>query len=231
MKNLCFSVFLIVDENKSKQLSWLKISIFRLLRNCESHERHKKKEIRQVDRFCSVSTMANDSKIEKHILQLPNIEDAGKLAFTLFNVFTPEECQEWIDMTEKRGYGQALIGRNQVFVPGIRNNSRCMIDDVDMADKIFQRIKPYLPETFNNFQLVGLNERLRFLRYDPGEKFKRHYGNEKKSYFLIFIGQCLILDGIFPRNDGSGEQSFIVSFCWLFLFSLKTNSFRRFNCI
>ena len=132
--------------------------------------------------------MTSESIIEKHDLQLPNPEDAGKLAFTLLNVFTPEECQEWIEITEKRGYAQALIGRNQVFVPGVRNNSRCMIDDVDMAEKIFQRIKSYLPDVWGNFRLVGLNERLRFLRYDPGEKFKRHLGKRKNLIFSFSYG-------------------------------------------
>ena len=120
--------------------------------------------------------MTSNSKIEKCDLQLPNEVDEGKLAFVLLNVFTPEECQEWIDLTEERGYTPALIGKTQVFVPDVRNNSRCMIDDANMADKIFQRIKSYLPDVWESYQLVGLNERLRFLRYDPGEKFERHFG-------------------------------------------------------
>jgi len=41
------------------------------------------------------------------------------------------------------------------------------------------------------FELVGLNERLRFLRYDPGQKFVPH------------------TDGQYRRQDGSGEKSFI----------------------
>lgn len=122
--------------------------------------------------------MTSDSKIEKHDLQLPNTDDAEKLAFILLNVFTPEECQEWIDMTEQRGYSPALIGRAQVLVPDVRNNSRCMIDDVNMADRLFQRIKSYLPDVWDRCQIVGLNERLRFLRYDPGERFEPHFGKK-----------------------------------------------------
>jgi hypothetical protein len=45
--------------------------------------------------------MSTTSNIEKHDLPLPNKADAGKLAFFLLNVFTPKECQQWIDMTEK----------------------------------------------------------------------------------------------------------------------------------
>jgi linoleoyl-CoA desaturase len=44
--------------------------------------------------------MSTASNIEKHDLSLPNKADAGQLAFILLNVFTPEECQQWIEMAE-----------------------------------------------------------------------------------------------------------------------------------
>ncbi|CAF0866067.1 unnamed protein product [Rotaria sordida] len=137
--------------------------------------------------------MTTTLNIEKHDVLLPNREDDGKLAFILLNVFTPEECQQWIKMTEERGYSPALInlGEQQVLMTDIRNNDRCMIDDVAMAQMIFERIKLYLPNVFEDHQLVGLNERLRFLRYDPGQKFEKH------------------LDGTYYRNDGSLERSYI----------------------
>lgn len=114
--------------------------------------------------------MTTMSNIEKHDVPLPNREDAGKLAFILLDVFTHEECEQWIKITEKRRYTPALLnlGAQSVLMTDIRNNDRCMIDDVDMAQTIFERIKSYLPNVWNNHHLVGLNERLRFLRYDPG---------------------------------------------------------------
>ncbi|CAF1279577.1 unnamed protein product [Rotaria magnacalcarata] len=137
--------------------------------------------------------MAATVNIEKHNITLPNSHDNGKLAFFLLNVFTPEECQQWIELTEKRGYSPALIniGKLQVLMTGVRNNDRCIIDDVAMAQTIFERIESYLPKEWKTHQLVGLNERLRFLRYDPGQKFKPH------------------LDGEYARNDESLERSYI----------------------
>jgi hypothetical protein len=133
--------------------------------------------------------MTNRLSIEKYDVSLPNKDDAGKLAFILLNVFTPEECQQWIQLTEERGYSPALInmGTQQSLRTDVRNNDRCMIDDVEMAQKIFERIKSYLPNVWKKYQLVGLNERLRFLRYGPGEKFEPHFGKKKKlnSYFCI----------------------------------------------
>ncbi|CAF1005241.1 unnamed protein product [Didymodactylos carnosus] len=61
-----------------------------------------------------------------------------------------------------------------------------------MADKIWQRIKLYIPEKwYQNQKAIGLNERLRFLRYDVGQKFEAH------------------MDGCYQRQDGSFESSFI----------------------
>jgi hypothetical protein len=132
--------------------------------------------------------MATTSNIEKHDISLPNREDAGKLAFILLNVFTPEECQQWIEMTEERGYTPALInlGARQALMTDVRNNDRCMIDDVDMTKIIFERIKKYLPNTWKTHQLVGLNERLRFLRYDPGQKFEEHMGKKRTLFLFLF---------------------------------------------
>jgi hypothetical protein len=157
--------------------------------------------------------MTTTLNIEKHDVSLPNREDRGKLAFILLNVFTPEECQEWIDMTEKRGYTPALLnyGKQQVLVSEVRNNDRCMIDDVDMAQKLFERIKPYIPKSWKTHQLVGLNERLRFLRYDPGQKFDSHYGEKKKIFTLILIMKFSVADGAYHREDESYERSYIVS--------------------
>jgi hypothetical protein len=153
--------------------------------------------------------MATALNIEKHNVQLPNKADRGKLAFILYNVFTPEECQEWIDLTEKRGYSPALLnyGRLQVLVADVRNNDRCMIDDVDMAQKLFERIKSYIPKEWKTHQVVGLNERLRFLRYDPGQKFDSHYGKSKENLYSNFDNRKFLfkMDHINVKMDRMNE--------------------------
>ncbi|RHZ02910.1 hypothetical protein DYB26_009301, partial [Aphanomyces astaci] len=82
------------------------------------------------------------------------------------------------------GYGR------QVLRPDVRNNDRCIIDDVATASIVWDRVRPHLPSTFQGKPVVGVNERLRFLRYYPGQQFKPH---------------C---DGSYRRPDGS-EQSYI----------------------
>ena len=63
-------------------------------------------------------------------------------------------------------------------------------DSVDKAECLWNKIKDTIPSNFKGLEVVGLNERLRFLRYDPGEYFKPHR------------------DGSFVRADNS-EKSLI----------------------
>ncbi len=132
--------------------------------------------------------MTTGLNIEKVDVSLPNKEDSGKLAFILLNVFTEEECSKWIKLTEERGYSPALVnvGTHEIVMTDFRNNDRCIIDDIHMANTLFERIKSYLPEKWENHKLVGLNERLRFLRYDPGQKFEKHMG-ENNFFFFQFL--------------------------------------------
>ncbi|CAF4566427.1 unnamed protein product [Rotaria sp. Silwood1] len=135
-----------------------------------------------------------DRQIVKTEVLLPNAEDRDKLVFILLNVFTPKECQDWIELTEQRGYNPAKVnvgyGREKLMTD-FRDSDRCIIDDVNMANILFQRIESFLPKTCNGYHLVGLNERLRFLRYGPGQKFEPH------------------MDGVYAREDGSGEKSML----------------------
>lgn len=101
------------------------------------------------------------------------------LAFVIENILTPEECQQWIDHTEKVGYEMALVnigGGLQKKALDIRSSSRCIVDDADRAQELFERIKHFLDPslTIENKVPYELNERLRFLRYDPGEYFRPH---------------------------------------------------------
>jgi len=49
-----------------------------------------------------------------------------------------------------------------------------MVDDVAASADLFRRLRPHLPEQIGQFKLFGLNERLRFYRYSPGQRFVEH---------------------------------------------------------
>jgi len=112
-----------------------------------------------------------------------------KVAYLLKNVFSPEECEALIRKTEEAGYVPALIhsGNYAAPAPGYRDSYRIMIDDKKFTDILFKRIGHHLPQEMFGDKLLEINERLRFLRYRPGDKFAKHY------------------DGSYVRPDGSAE--------------------------
>ena len=79
-----------------------------------------------------------------------------------------------------------------------------MTDDPKLADSIFNRIKHVLPQTFKGRKLVGLNERLRILKYQPGDFFRYHMDG-------TFLRQNDCSDGRYRK----GDQSFITMLFYL----------------
>jgi hypothetical protein len=120
------------------------------------------------------------------------------MCVVLEDVLTPIECQAVIERTEATGFAPALLnvgGGREIYAPDTRNSDRVIIDDGGFARRIFDRIKEGLPWTqvtlgdHATFDATGLNERMRVLRYGPGNDFKMHR------------------DGSYRRPDGS-EVSF-----------------------
>jgi len=124
-------------------------------------------------------------------------------AVLLHNVLPEQECQDLIDRTETMGYEAALVnvgGGRQVAMNDIRNSDRIIVDDPDYVERIYQRILQKLQYHHSNLELyqklldwrkndkrqklaVGLNERMRILRYDPGCYFKPHSdGSYRRGY-------------------------------------------------
>ena len=56
----------------------------------------------------------------------------------------------------------------------VRNNDRVIWDDAEMALGFWERARPSIPRILNGRQALGLNERFRFYRYDPGQQFAGH---------------------------------------------------------
>jgi len=123
-------------------------------------------------------------------------QDQNKSCIMLRNVFSKKECQELIDLSEKTGYLPAMVNTGDgtmEVAKDYRNNSRCMIDSFEIGDHIFNRVKAWLPEIWDKRKLLSCNERLRFLRYYPGEFFAVHKDamymrdNGERSYFTVLF--------------------------------------------
>lgn len=118
----------------------------------------------------------------------------GAQVFVIHDFLSPEECTEYIRVSEEVGYGAAPITTPHGFLmaPEIRNNERVMIDNFAWAGQLWERAKPLVPSPYLGHEATGLNERFRFYRYDPGHTFRPH------------------IDGHFARNDERSQFTFMV---------------------
>jgi prolyl 4-hydroxylase len=125
-------------------------------------------------------------KIKKVILE----EENKNSPFLLYNVLSKEECDHFIKETEKLGYEEDFG-----YSKNYRSNTRCIVKDQDSIDMIYQRIKDYVPnEVVSNlgfYKLCGMNELIRFCKYDSGQHFSAHLDycyerNKKERSFYTF---------------------------------------------
>ncbi len=96
--------------------------------------------------------------------------------YSIDNVLTKEECEAWIADAEAVGFEPAAInvGGKQVVDVEQRLCERCYLDDPEKTNLLWDRLK--LPTEDPVYgKLMGLNPRLRCLRYSPGHYFRPHY--------------------------------------------------------
>jgi len=96
----------------------------------------------------------------------------GDQVFVLHDFLSGGECLALIRRSEELGYEPAPVG--DVLIATARNNVRVIVDDTHLAADLFSLARPFLPPVIDRQPLVGLNERFRFYRYDPGQWFKPH---------------------------------------------------------
>lgn len=107
-----------------------------------------------------------------------SLDFGAPLVWTVDDLLSPEECAALIERVEALGPAAAPITTAAGFVmrPDIRNNERVMFDDVPLAEELFARCRGLVPEHMNGgLAAVGMNERFRCYRYQPGQYFAPHF--------------------------------------------------------
>ncbi|MFC4312195.1 2OG-Fe(II) oxygenase [Steroidobacter flavus] len=124
-------------------------------------------------------------------------QDLSAGIFTISDVLTPDECQEQIAFAERQGFEVATITARDgpLLNTEVRDNDRVIVDDMEMATRIWKRVGKFVPRRSYGRQVRGLNERLRYYRYMPGQRFSWHF------------------DGAFTRDNG--EQSLLTFMIYL----------------
>lgn len=132
----------------------------------------------------------------------------GQTCFLLRGVFSNLDCENLLSKAKILGFRSA----NDKYPASYRNNARLQVDDEILAKKLFNKCSDYIPKTIKvddvHTTLTGLNSRLRYCKYSPGQSFSIHKdgifhqdkNNRSKLTFLLYL------------NDSSdyigGETSF-----------------------
>jgi predicted 2-oxoglutarate/Fe(II)-dependent dioxygenase YbiX len=85
-----------------------------------------------------------------------------------------DECKRLIALSEASGFGRA----DSDYPPSYRNNDRLVLDDLDLAQSLFARLRSHAPAQLSDgtesWCLEDLNPRLRFCRYAAEQAFGIH---------------------------------------------------------
>jgi hypothetical protein len=88
----------------------------------------------------------------------------NKFFDVLDGILSPEECQFLIDRFEKEEL--------KPLQTSMADYDRGIWDNEEWSDKIFQRVKPFLPAEIRD--VAGVNTYLRFSKYKDGGRFDMH---------------------------------------------------------
>ena len=95
---------------------------------------------------------------------------------TIDGFLSAEQCRQFVDLAEQGGFKPAAVRMREgaQMRTDIRNNDRYIFDDFDLAAELWKGVEPFMDVFDLDAQPVALNERMRFYRYDPSQRFKRH---------------------------------------------------------
>ena len=146
------------------------------------------------------------------------VEGVHGFLYVLENVCSLAECDALIAAAETRGFETAGFYNDAdgkpVVVESIRKSQRVMIDMPEFAAMLFERVKHGLPARLNNgLTPKGLNERMRILKYLPGDEFKRHTDGNYMTPDGAQISQITLLlylnsgyEGAYTTYYNQGEE-------------------------
>ncbi|MEM7606977.1 MAG: 2OG-Fe(II) oxygenase [Myxococcota bacterium] len=127
--------------------------------------------------------------------------DDTPLLWTAEAIYSPDECAEFVRRIE--GWSPRIATNNPIY----RNQDRVVRDDPELAQDLAERLHDHLPSSIGELRLHGLNERLRFYRYQPGQRFDAHtdhwYQPDERHITLLTV---LVY---FNDNFDGGETRFV----------------------
>lgn len=138
---------------------------------------------------------------------------AHKLLWTVPALLSPAECaalaagdREWLPATVNRLEGRAVE-------PSLRSSTTAVLRDEALAEDLYQRVKPHVPDQMSTeigargrvrLTVTGVHLPLRIYRYEPGQHFGLH---QDQSYFRADGAQSLLTFMVYLNDDFEGGET------------------------
>ncbi|MDF2188504.1 2OG-Fe(II) oxygenase [Paraflavitalea sp. CAU 1676] len=137
------------------------------------------------------------------------LPDSSFTCFVIPALFSKAECEALLNENIRHSFQQAIANYPVYY----RNNERQVVDDKALSAWLFEKVKPYLPETIRTnaaiesengvWALAGLNDRLRFCKYSANQYFHRHLdgihyqsaASQSKLTFMIYLNSATEFEG------------------------------------
>lgn len=107
-----------------------------------------------------------------------------------------QECAQVIELAHSHGFHEATINDRTggQMRKDVRNNERVIFDDVNLAARLWSKVASEAQSLRFGSRAIGLNERFRIYRYQPGHFFDWHK------------------DGVFARDNGETSRFTLLIF-------------------
>ncbi|MDI1431483.1 prolyl hydroxylase family protein [Polyangium sorediatum] len=118
-------------------------------------------------------------------LYVGHFDFTAQLLWTVPALFSPEECASILDGAQGGAWLPATVNAEEgrVVDPRIRSSTTAVLRDPALADELFRRVKPHVPERMTTelgargrvaMHLAGIFLPLRIYRYEVGQHFGLH---------------------------------------------------------
>ncbi|RTQ48922.1 hypothetical protein EJV47_15120 [Hymenobacter gummosus] len=148
------------------------------------------------------------------------LPDSALLCRVIPRLFSPAECAALLAEPQRRAFASSAANYPTYY----RNNERCVVDDAALAARLLARAAPYLPATLPatdapataDWELLGVNSRIRFCRYAAGQYFHRHLDGvhhvsptvQSRLTFMVYLNDARTFGGgrtLFFRDQYTPE--------------------------
>ena len=150
------------------------------------------------------------------------LPQSGYVCWVIPRLFSQTQCALLLTDAIKRSFQQA----SSHYPTSYRNNDRLVVDVEHLSWRLFEQVKPFLPDTIRiqsgnpmeegTWRLRELNSRLRYCRYSAGQYFHRHLDGvhyrsariQSKLTFMLYLNSADEFGGgrtLFYRSKDSQE--------------------------